>query len=150
MTKHTMVTFQLHRKGVILIVIGCVFLAVLLVAVGYLAGVTRGRSSMKPAAAAPAVAAKTKPATAAPPAAPAPQENFSLRVGLVTSEAEAKEEVARLAIKKLTATVIPVERNESEVVYEIHVGRYPDRRAAVEAAQSLREHGVDSAVVPAP
>jgi cell division septation protein DedD len=149
MTKHTMVTFQLHRKGVILIVIGCVFLAVLLVAVGYLAGSARARSSAKPAAAAPAAAAKSKPA-AAPPAAPASQESFSLRVGLVTSEEEAKAEVARLAVKKLTATVIPVERNESEIVYEIHVGRYPDRRAAVDAAQLLRERGIDSAVVAAP
>jgi len=35
-------------------------------------------------------------------------------------------------------------------VYEIHVGRYPDRRAAVIAAQSLKhDHGIDSAVVPA-
>jgi len=36
--KHTIVTIQLHRKGVILVIIGAVLLAILLVTAGYLAG----------------------------------------------------------------------------------------------------------------
>jgi hypothetical protein len=36
--KHTIVTIQLHRNGIILVIVGAVLLAVLLVTAGYLAG----------------------------------------------------------------------------------------------------------------
>jgi hypothetical protein len=37
-TKHTIFTFQLHRRGVIMIVIGAVLVAILLVLFGFLLG----------------------------------------------------------------------------------------------------------------
>lgn len=147
MTKHTMVTLQLHRKGVILIGIGCLLLAVLLVAGGYFAGIARARPRV-PAAPAPSVQKSARPAAAS--RAAASREAFSLRVALVMTEEEARAEVKRLSVKRLAATIVPVETNESLVVYEIHVGRYPDRRTAVAAAKSLKtDHALEAAVIPA-
>ena len=147
MTKHTMVTFQLHRKGVILIAVLAVIVAVLLVAAGYLAAALRPR----PPQSAPSVPAVKKPAApAAPKVAPKP-ELFTLRVALLTTEEEAQAEVKRLAVKKLKATVVPAETGEGAVIYEVHVGSYAGRAAAAKAAaQVQKEHGLVAAVVPAP
>ena len=48
--KHQMITFRLHRKGVILIAIGAVLLGVLLFAAGYLTALRteRKESAAKP------------------------------------------------------------------------------------------------------
>ena len=146
MTKHTMVTFQLHRKGVILIVVMAVIVAVLLVAAGYMAAVMRPRRPARPA-----TATIKKPAL--PPAPkPAPQqETFTLRVAIAMSEEEAAAEVKRLTAKKLKATIVPAETSDGTVIYELHVGTYASRSAAAKAAAELaRDHGVEGAVVPAP
>lgn len=146
MTKHTMVTFQLHRKGVILVVILSIVLAVLLAGAGFFAGVARGRKAA--AAAAPKPAAPKKAAAAAPRTN---QESFTLRVALLPTEEEASAEVKRLKIRRIAATVVPAETRDSVVVYEIHVGTYPDRRTALAAADSMqKDHGLPSAVVPSP
>jgi hypothetical protein len=148
MTKHKMVTFQLHSKGVILVVVMAIVLAVLLVAAGYLAGSARAK---KAAAVAAAKAARPKTPPAAPRvAAPPAGDALTLRVGLATTEAEAQEMVKALAARQLSATVVPVQTRDSLILYELHSGRYPTRAAAAAAAASLeKDAGIDAAVVPA-
>lgn len=38
MTKHTIYSFQLHRRGVVMIAIGAFFVALLLIAIGFILG----------------------------------------------------------------------------------------------------------------
>jgi len=142
MTRHTMVTFQLHRKGVMLIAIGCLLLAVLLLAAGYIAGVP---STQTTTAVAHAV---LKPMA---PAVQPPQEAFALRVGIETSEDDAKETVKHLAMKKVPAKIVPAETREGNVIYEIQTGHYTDRRQAIAAAHDLKRNSdIQAAIVPAP
>ena len=145
MTKHTMVKFTLHRKGVILIAILGVVLAVLLVAVGYIAGSLHARTTSAAAA-----AAAPKPATATTSAAAAPPESFALRVGIAASEEEANEAVKHFKAKKLAAIVVPAELHDGTVVYEIHAGPYAGRERALAAAEELKNDGISSDLVPAP
>jgi hypothetical protein len=144
-----MITFQLHRNGVILIVTGCVLLAILFVAGGYLAGAAHSRTA---SAALPAIS--LIPRKAASPAAQKPaedQESLSLRVGMATTEEEAKAEVQHLAVEQLMTTIVPVETSNALPVYEIHFGHYTDRRTAVADAEMLqKDYGLTAAVVPAP
>ena len=144
--KHTMVTFQLHKKGVILIVILCLIVAVLLVAAGYVWG---RQSAAKQAAAVAQKPAPAKPASAAPPAPAAPVIHYTLRIGIETSEEEAQAKVKELGLKKLAATVVPMETSGGAVLYEIRTGAYPDRAAAAKAATALEENlQMPAAVVP--
>jgi cell division septation protein DedD len=146
MTKHTMVKFTLHRKGVILIAILGIVLAVLLVVVGYIAGSLHARTTSA-AAAAPV----PKPATATTASAAAsPPESFALRVGIAASEEEANEAVKHFKAKKVAAIVVPAELHDGTVVYEIHAGPYAGREQALAAAEALKNDGISSDLVPAP
>ena len=146
MTKHTMVKFTLHRKGVILIAILGVVLAVLLVVVGYIAGSLHARRTS--AAAGAAAPKPAKPATTS--AAAAPPESFALRVGIAASEEEANEAVKHFKAKKLAAIVVPAELHDGTVVYEIHAGPYAGREQALAAAEVLKNDGISADLVPAP
>jgi len=140
--KHTIVTFQLHRTAVILIAIGGILVAVLLVAFGYLAG-TSARVTPSPAV--------QKPAEPPKPAEKPPenQEAVALRVGLATTEEDAKQQLQILAMKKLAATIVPIETSNATTIYELHYGHYADRRVAMTAAEELQKNfGVTAAVVP--
>jgi cell division septation protein DedD len=74
-----MYTFQLHRKGVVLVILGAFFLAVLIFAGGYLAGMRRGGSGLAwtaPKIAKPAMPKPAMPKVAVPPV-PAPKPAFA-------------------------------------------------------------------------
>lgn len=142
-----MVTFQLHKKGVILIVILSLIVAVLLVAAGFL----WGRSSVEPAATGrrPAAAAQTVPANSTTTAEGG--RLYTLRVGIEATEEEAQSVVKALAARKLAVTVAPVETSSGAVIYELHTGSYADRSAAARAAAELEDDfQLSAAVVPVP
>lgn len=150
MTKHTMVKFTLHRKGVILIAVLCVVLAVLLVVVGYIGGSLHARSKSAAAVTPPAHAATATTATTAAAAPAPPPESFALRVGIAASEDEANEAVKHFKAKKVAAIVVPAELHDGTVVYEIHAGPYAGRQQALAAAEALKNDGIQSDLVPAP
>ena len=98
------VTWRLHKKGVILLVAGCVLISLMTFVAGYILG--NRRVARPPAAPAKKVAPKPAPAKAT--ASPAEPQDLALRVGLFTAEEDAKALVAQLATAKLEATVIPM------------------------------------------
>lgn len=164
--KHTMVTFRLHRIGVVWIVVGCLLLAVLIFAAGYLAGTRRGiaittarlKKPAVPKIAPPKVAVPKLPVNVPPvPVAPAAvaaakseETSVALRVGVFPSEEEAKASVQQLTALGLKPTIVPVPRAEATPLYTVRVGRYASRSDAVAAARALeKQHGLVSAVVPA-
>jgi len=166
--KHTMVTFRLHKLGLLLVIAGAVLLGVLLFAAGYLSASVKAAALpnvtaaavpplplplTKPAAApAPDTAAPPAPATApaTPPSAPAPPaETFALRVGAFADEQAAKESVKALADRGFAATIVAVAAGGATVLYTVRIGSYPTRAAAAAVADKLsREHGIDAAVIP--
>ena len=146
MTKHTMVKFTLHRKGVILIAILCVVLAVLLIVVGYLAGSLRVPTKSAAVVPPPKPAATTTTTSAPAP----PPESFALRVGIAASEEEANEAVKHFKAKKLAAIIVPAELHDGTMVWEIHAGPYAGREQALAAAEALKNDGIPSDLVPAP
>jgi len=168
-----MVTFRLHRKGVVLLALGAVLLGVLLYMAGCLVGQRRGgaarlgRPAGLPKVAAPAAALK-RPALRAPaapalPAAPAvppvpaaslvpaaPQA-FALRAGAFTDEAEAKALVQDLASRGLQASLVPVPAGGGAVLQTVLLGRYASREEAAAAlAELARREGISAVVVAAP
>jgi cell division protein FtsN len=148
--KHTMVTFQLHRTGVVLLVIGSLLVGGLLFAGGYLAGMRRApapRVALPVAPKAPPVNAALVPAAA--PAAPAtPPEHYAIRAGLFTSNEEATAYLQQLTARKLTATIASMPTTSGPTLYAVRIGDYPTRRAAAAAAETLqREHGINGAIV---
>jgi len=149
--KHKMITFRLHRKGVVLLSIGAVLMGTLLFATGYL---TAQRRSL-PQAALPSVPASEKEKPEKPEkqeSAATPHiedEAFTLRVGAFADEAEAKACVQELAVRGHKASVATVARN-GIVLHLVLLGSYAGRDAAAEAAAELkRKEGIASAVVPA-
>ena len=141
-----MVTFQLHKKGVLLIVILALLVAVLLVAAGFL----WGRNSAATAAAANRPPVQSTAPTAASATAGASGRRYTLRIAIEATEEDAQETVKALKMKKLAGTVAPIETSEGTVLYEIYAGSYPDRAAAAKAAETLEEeHQLTAAVVPA-
>jgi cell division protein FtsN len=163
-TKHVMLTFRLHRKGVVLIAFGCLVLAVLLFGGGYLAGIQRGRAvALKkpslPKIVGPKLPVRKGPAppptaatSTAPAAAPvAPAETFSILTGAFASEEEAKVLVARLAARKLEAAVDARVTSEGTRFYVVMAGRYSSRSAAAAAASAIeQEEGVGTAIITLP
>jgi cell division protein FtsN len=164
--KHTMVTFRLHKLGLLLVIAGAVLLGVLLFAAGYLSASVKAAALPKvPAPAvpplplqkagvapvpdtaapsAPAAAPATPPSAAAPPA-----ETFALRVGAFADEQAAKESVKALADRGFAATIVAVAAGGATVLYTVRVGSYPTRAAAAAMADKLsHEHGIDAAVIP--
>jgi cell division septation protein DedD len=147
--EHSMVTFRLHRKGVIFIIFGSILAAVLLFAGGYLVAMRR-----RPAAPTLPVTASAPPAssTAVPAAsAPAPKTDLlAVRVGVFDTEEDAKAMVQQLAARKLEAVVVPMTTTDGIKLYTVEAGQYDTRAAASAAASSLaEEHGLHTAVVPA-
>lgn len=138
-----MVTFRLHRKGVVFIVIGAILVALLI----FVAGCVFGMRRRPPDAARPVPTATA--ATVAPPA-PAPSELLAVRVAVLDSEDEAKALVQQLTARKLDASIVPVTTAAGVTLYTVQVGQYPTRATAAAAAAALaEEHGLQPAVVPA-
>jgi cell division septation protein DedD len=162
---HKMVSFRLHRIGVILLIVGSLFLAVLIFAAGYLAGMKRGAVNIAkpkvpaiptialptlPTAAKPAVAASAGPSSAASTSSASTDESLALRVGAFISEEDAKASVQQLAVYKLQGVIVPV-AVDGGPLYTVQVGHYTSREAAAKAAEKMeKEHGLQAAVVPAP
>jgi cell division septation protein DedD len=158
--RHTMMTFSLHRKGVVLLALGAILLGALLYMAGCLVGQRRGAVAqvgrpgvprLPSAAAAKPTAVRPKvPAAPAAPVPVAPQEAFALRAGTFTDEAEAQAFVQELAGRGLPASLAAVPTSGGARIHAVLVGRYPTREAAAAAASELvRREGLAVAVVPA-
>lgn len=145
--KHTIVTFRLHRRGVVLLAVGSVLLGALLFAAGCLAGMRRA-GRMQPAAAprVPAVAAPKPPE--APKEEKAAEEAFVLRVGSFADEAEAKAFADELTAAGQKPAISPMPTSGGLVLHTVSVGPYPSRDAASEAASGLARQGISAVVVP--
>lgn len=149
---HKIVTFRLHVRGVALLVIGCVLLAVLIFAVGFLAGMRfRPPDVTKPSLPAGVSARAVALPAVAPPATDPNAPKLALRVATFDSEDAAKASVQDLASRyKLEGTIVP-EAAATGTVYCVLVGRYASRQEAADAAAALqREHELSAVVVPAP
>jgi cell division septation protein DedD len=168
--QHTMMTFQLHRKGVILLALGALLLGALLYMAGCLVGqrraaaigvsrvsrVSRPNGPKLPAAPTPKPASLRAPAVLALPSAPAVSktpaapETFALRAGAFTDEAEAKVLVQELAGRGFQASLVPMPTSSGAVLQTVLVGRYASREAAAAAASELaHQTGISAAVVAA-
>lgn len=159
-----MVTFRLHRKGVVLITIGAVLLGGLLFAVGYLTALRRSRgidtpqTPQTPQITAPGKDEKDKKddkdkkdAKKESPDTPhISDEVFALRVGAFADEADAKAFVEALTARGHQPVVVPVTTQNGVVLHTVQIGSYANRDEAAAAAEELKEkEELDSAVVPA-
>lgn len=153
---HTMVTFRLHRSGVILLLVFGVILAVLIYFAGYLTATYRQKSVARdPLPVASKEQAKTPPtADRQPPTAPAPSapgESLTLRVSVHTSAEDAQAQVASLAAMGLKPTVIQMPTTSGVTLHNVCVGQFESRSAANAAAEELQSRlGFLPVVVPAP
>jgi len=144
-----MVTYRLHRKGVVLISIGAVLMGFLMFAAGYLMALRRPAPS--PAIPAAATAQK-KDKTEKQESVSKPHiedEAFTLRVGAFADEADAKAFVQEMTARGHKPVVAPVAQN-GVVLHMVLMGRYAGRDEAAAAAAELKQkEGILSAVVPA-
>ena len=173
--QHTMVTFELHRKGVVLLALGAILLGTLLYMAGCLAGQRRGtaaalsgpslpkRPSVPKLPAAPALKPPSVKAPAVPlavpgipaaprapagPAVPAPPVTFALRAGAFADEADAKPVVQELAGRGLQVSLVPVTTSAGTVLHTVLIGRFASREEAAAAASELdRQEGISAVVV---
>ena len=147
--KHSMITWRLHRKGVVLISVGAVLMGFLMFAAGYL---TALRRSIPPAPQAITAPAPKKEQTEKQESAEKPHiedEAFTLRVGAFADEADAKAFVQEMTARGHKPVVAPVAQN-GIVLLMVLIGRYAGRDAAASAAAELkRKERILSAVVPA-
>ena len=143
--KHSMITWRLHRKGVVLLSVGAVLMGFLMFSAGYLTALRRPI----PPAAAPAPN-KIKPEKQESAEKPhIEDEAFTLRVGAFADEADAKAFVQELTARGHKPAVAPVAQN-GVMLHMVLIGRYLGRDAAAEAAAELkRKEGIFSAVIPA-
>ena len=151
MTKHEMVTFRLHRGGVILAVILALVFAILIFAAGYLTATARRRAVVPAApaksAAKPAAAPQT-PATAS--SAPAAQA-LTIRAGAFATEEEAKALAGKLTAGKIESRIVPFETAEGTTLYLVLAGSYTTRPEALAAMSQIEQkEGVTGAVIPLP
>ncbi|HEV7920269.1 MAG TPA: SPOR domain-containing protein [Thermoanaerobaculia bacterium] len=147
MTKHTMVTFRLHRSGLVLLVFCGLIVAVLLFAAGWVSALQyAGRPSARPSVS-PVPTVGGAEARPAPPPAPA-SDPLSLRLGAFMTEEDAKAFVQSLAARKIDAAIIPV-TGGTATVYTVLSGRYTTHDAAAAAAVSLEKQGLPAVIVPA-
>jgi cell division septation protein DedD len=148
MTKHAMVTFRLHRNGVILSVILALLFSVLIFAAGYVASNLRRKS---PVVSKPAIAAKPD-APKAPPSAPqAAVNSWTIRLGVFGSEEEAKALAARIAKGKLETVLSTAETADGTKLYIVTSGHYAKREdAAVAAAKFDADYGLNAVMISAP
>ena len=150
---HTMVTFRLHRSGVILLVVFCVVLAILIYVAGYLTAVyTQRRTGFSPSK--PVAVATPPPPTKgraeARPTFREPKEALTLRVSVMTTEEEAKAELARLTGFGLQPVIVQMPTSAGVTLYNVCVGHYDTRSAANAAARELQSRlGFSPVIVPA-
>jgi cell division septation protein DedD len=152
---HTMVTFRLHRSGVILLVVFCVVLSILIYVAGYLTAVYTSRPavaerragfslSKAPAPPLPKGQAEARPTSGEP------KESLTLRLSVLTSEEEAKAELARLTGFGLQPVIVQMPTSAGVTLYNVCVGRYETRSAASAAAKELQSRlGFSPVIVPA-
>jgi len=163
-----MVTFSLHRNGVVLLALGALLLGGLLYLAGCLVGQRHAAAALAagtppalprpgkaaavklPAAKAPAVPGVPGVPAAATAAAAAP-ETFALRAGAFTDEAEAKALAQDLAGRGLQASVVAVPTSGGALLHTVVAGNYASRQAAAAAAAELaRRQGLSLTVVARP
>jgi cell division septation protein DedD len=150
-----MVTFRLHRKGVILVAVGAVLVGILLFAAGYLTALRRSRGI--DAAQTPPITASGKDEKDKKDAKKESQETphisdevFALRVGAFADEADAQAFVQELTARGHQPVVAPVTTQNGVVLQTVLIGRYSSRDEASSAAAELKEkQELSSAVVPA-
>lgn len=157
---HTMVTFRLHRNGVILLALFCLVLAVLIYAAGYLTGVSRGsrvasgelrgKSAKDEAPLATPNAQPVAPA-ATPKSTPTPSESLTLRIAVLTSEEDAKAQIESLTAMGLKPSVVQMPTSSGVTLHNVVVGQFETRSAANAAAKDLQSRlGFLPVVIPAP
>ena len=79
------------------------------------------------------------------------KENLTLRVAVLTSEEDAKAQVASLAAMGLKPSVIQMPTTAGVTLHNVVVGNYETRAAANIAAQELEKRlGFLPVVIPAP
>ena len=149
--KGDMVTFQLHKIGVALLVVGSLLLAVLIFAAGYLTGTAVQPSppsaTRNPQPATPVATTTTTTSQPAPPAQP--DEPLALRVGMFANEDDAKALVQQLAAAGMKPTIVTIQ-SSAAVLYTVQVGPYKTRQEADAAAATLqKQQGIGVVVVPA-
>ncbi len=165
--KHTMITFQLHRRGVIVLALGAVFAGALLFAAGFMTARLPGRPSANPqlparpavsaaALVTPAKQAMPPRAAATPAVAPAAakpmaaSEAFAIRQAMFVAEPEAKAFVQELAARKIESAIVPIATSGATVLYTVQTGRFATRDEAAMAVTALaRDQGLNGAIVPA-
>lgn len=153
---HTMVTFRLHRSGVILLVVFCVVLSILIYVAGYLTAVYTSRPTVaerrtgSSLSKAPATPPPTGGRAEAQPTSGEPKESLTLRLSVMTSEEEAKAELARLTGFGLQPVIVQMPTSAGVTLYNVCVGRYETRSAANAAAKELQSRlGFSPVIVPA-
>ena len=153
---HSMVTFRLHRRGLILLIVFAVIIAACLYAAGYLTAQWRQERARRPPPKTPAAAVKNGgrgavPAAGAPARTAEPQTSLTLRVSVHTSEEEAKAQVASLTAAGLKPSIVTMPATTSGVtLYSVSVGHYTTRSAASRAAGELQSQlGLSPVIVPA-
>lgn len=147
---HTMVTFRLHRRGVILLVIFGVILAALIYVAGYLTAVYARKPAPTPKKTIVAAPAPAKPAPRKPAALAETQEALTLRVAVLTSEEDAKAQVASLTALGLKPSIVQMPTSSGVTLFNIHVGEFATRSAANAAAKELQSRlGISPVIVPA-
>ncbi|MBV9496730.1 MAG: SPOR domain-containing protein [Acidobacteria bacterium] len=148
MTKHTMITFRLHRSGLILLVICALIVAALLFAAGWMGGMQYTSSRPAPVVAAAAATPPPPPPVAATTGVPieTPSDPFALRLGAFTAEDDAKAFVQSLATRKIDAAIYPM-TNGTATVYIVRTGRYATHEEAAAAAAAMGKQGLDAVIV---
>ncbi len=148
---HTMVTFRLHRSGVILGVVFGVVLAVLIYAAGVLTAKfwtsapkpVQRRAGFSPPKATPERRAEARPTL--------PKESLTLRVAVLTSEEDAKAQIASLTAMGLKPSIIQMPTSSGVTLHNLIVGHFETRAAANAAAKELQSRlGFLPVVIPAP
>ena len=164
---HTMVTFRLHRSGVILLVVFALVLAVLIYAAGYMTAVftrdttrqnvARSTAGVPPRPNAPAVVAPTQTSPSVPKSPQPgneqrlPSEPLTLRIAVHTSEEDAQAQIATLTAQGLQPAIVQASTSSGVTLHNVVVGRYESRDAAnAAAAQLQRRLGFMPVIVPAP
>lgn len=157
---HTMVTFRLHRSGVILLIVFGIVLAVLIYAAGYMTAsrVARSPAGVPPRPNAPVVVAPPTPKLPSARKSPQPgneqrvtSEPLTLRIAVHTSEEDAQAQIATLTAQGLQPTILQASTTSGVTLHNVVVGRYETRAAAIAAAAQLqRRLGFMPVIVPAP
>lgn len=157
---HTMVTFRLHRSGVILLVVFALVLAVLIYVAGYMTAlrVARSTAGVPPRPTAPAAVAPPTQTSPSAPKSPPPgneqrviSEPLTLRIAVHTSEEDAQAQIATLTAQGLQPAIVQAATTSGVTLHNVVVGRYETRDAAnAAAAQLQRRLGFLPVIVPAP